>query len=104
LLYFFRRRVTDESTARADSQAILKGLHLVALTQTILDHALASTGPDFEDNIQIAGAESIFANHLITRNKRDFVTSQIAVLTPDEWLPLREVASLEAKLTSTPGS
>jgi predicted nucleic acid-binding protein len=103
LLYFFRRRVADELTARSDSQAILKGLHLVALTQTILDHALASTGPDFEDNIQIASAESISANHLITRNKRDFVTSQITVLTPDEWLPLREVASLEAKLTSTPG-
>jgi hypothetical protein len=104
LLYFFRRRVTDESTARADSQAILKGLHLVALTQRILDDAFASTGPDFEDNIQIASAESISASHLITRNKRDFVTSQIAVLTPDEWLPLSEVTSLEAKLTPAPGS
>ena len=69
LLYFFRRRVADETTARADAQAILKGLHLVGLSQTILEHALGSAGPDFEDNIQIASAESIFANHLITRNK-----------------------------------
>jgi predicted nucleic acid-binding protein len=99
LLYFFRRRVANEITARADAQAILKGLRLVELGQAILDHALASTGPDFEDNIQLASAESISVNHLITRNKKDFDASQISVLTPEEWLVLQEVATLEADLT-----
>jgi len=99
LLYFFRRRVVDEATARADGQAILKRLQLVPLSQTLLDRALASAGPDFEDNIQNASAESISANHLVTRNKKDFHTSQIPVFTPDEWLALQEVATLEAKLT-----
>lgn len=99
LLYFFRRRVVDETTARADAQAILKGLHLESLSQTILDHALASAGPDFEDNVQLASAESVSANHLITRNKKDFETSRITVLAPEEWLVLQEVATLEAKLT-----
>jgi hypothetical protein len=82
-----------------DGQAILKKLQLVPLSKTILDRALASTGPDFEDNIQLASAESISAKHLITRNKKDFHASQIPVFTPDEWLPLQEVAKLEAKLT-----
>ena len=104
LIYFFRRRVVDEATARADAQAILKGVHLVALSQTILNLAQVSVGPDFEDNIQIASAESISANHLITRNKKDFGTSQITVLSPEEWLVLPEVAALEAKLKRTPGS
>jgi predicted nucleic acid-binding protein len=99
LLYFFRRRVVDETTARADAQAILKGLRLVALSQTILEQALGSAGPDFEDNIQLASAESISANHLITRNKKDFDTSRTTVLTPEEWLVLQAVATLEAKLT-----
>jgi predicted nucleic acid-binding protein len=99
LLYFFRRRVVDEATARADAQAILKALRLEPLSQTILDRALASAGPDFEDNIQLASAESISANHLITRNKKDFDTSRIAVLAPEEWLVLQDVATLEAKLT-----
>jgi hypothetical protein len=69
------------------------------MSQTILDHALAAAGPDFEDNIQLSSAESISANHLITRNKKDFDTSNITVLTPEEWLVLQEVATLEAKLT-----
>jgi hypothetical protein len=77
----------------------LRRLRLVALSQTILDQALASAGSDFEDNIQLVSAESISANHLITRNKRDFDTSQIAVLTPEEWLVLQEVTKLEVNLT-----
>ena len=72
LVYFFRRRIVNESTARADAQAILKGLHLVSLNQTILDQAMISAGSDFEDNIQLVSAASISANHLITRNKKDF--------------------------------
>jgi hypothetical protein len=77
----------------------LKGLHLVALSQTILDYALASAGPDFEDNIQLASAESVSANHLITRNKKDFESSQTTVVTPEEWLVTPEVVTLDDRLT-----
>jgi hypothetical protein len=103
LIYFFRRRVVDETTARADAQAILKGLHLVALSQAVLDRAIIAAGPDFEDNIQLVSSESIAVNHLITRNKKDFDAATISVLNPEEWLALQEVAILEAKLTPPPG-
>ena len=99
LIYFFRRRVVDETTARSNAQAILTGLQLVALSQTVIESALTSEGTDFEDNIQLASAKSIFASHLITRNKKDFDPSHISVLTPEEWLILQEVATLEAMLT-----
>ena len=103
LLYFFRHRVVDETTARADVRAILTGLQLVPMGQTILDQALAGAGSDFEDNIQLASAESISVDHLITRNKKDFDAAKISVLNPEEWLALQEVATLEAKLTPSPG-
>ena len=103
LIYFFRRRVVDETTARADAQAILRGLDLVTLSQAILDQAIIAAGPDFEDNIQLVSAESIAVNHLITRNKKDFDASTISVLNPEEWLALQEIATLEAKLTPPPG-
>jgi len=74
------------------------------MNQTILHHALASAGPDFEDNIQLASAESISVNHLITRNIKDFDDAQIAVLKPEDWLLLQEVAMLETHLTPSPGS
>ena len=103
LIYFFRRRVVDETTARADAQAILKGLHLVPLSQAVLDRAIISASPDFEDNIQLVSAVSISANHLITRNKKDFDASTISVLNPEEWLAVQEVTTIETKLTSPPG-
>ena len=103
LIYFFRRRVVDETTARADAQAILRGLDLVTLSQAILDQAIIAAGPDFEDNIQLVSAESIAVNHLISRNKKDFDASTISVLNPEEWLALQEIATLEAKLTPPPG-
>jgi len=98
LLYFFRRRVADESVARNDVRAILKGFHLVPMNETIINVALVSAGRDFEDNIQLASAESVGANHLITRNKKDFTNTQLSVVNPEEWLAVEEVAALEAKL------
>jgi hypothetical protein len=103
LIYFFRRRVVDENTARADAQAILKGLQLVPLSPIILERALASAGSDFEDNIQIASAESISADHLITRNTKDFNRSRITVLNPEDWLAVPAIVALEGKLSSPPG-
>lgn len=98
LIYFFRHRVVDEIQARNDSQAILKNVGLVPLTQTVIDCAIASVGGDFEDNIQMVSAESIAVDYLITRNKKDFTVANVPVLTPDEWLKMPVVRSLEATL------
>lgn len=98
LLYFFRLRVTDEQQARTDAQASVKSLSLVPLTAEIIDKALASTLPDFEDNIQVVSAETISADHIVTRNKRHFQLAPVSVLTPEEWLTLDTVATIEASL------
>lgn len=84
LLYFFRLRVADERQARADAQASVKGFRLVPLTQEIIHKALGSGLPDFEDNIQLTSAETIVADHVITRNKKHFQSAQVAILTPEE--------------------
>jgi hypothetical protein len=54
--------------------------------------------PDFEDNIQLASAEAISADHVITRNKKHFQPTQISILTPEEWLAVGTVAKIEADL------
>ena len=51
LLYFIRLRVASERQARADAQASVQGFRLVPLSEEIIRKALASTLPDFEDNI-----------------------------------------------------
>jgi len=39
-------------------------------------------------------AETVAADHVITRNKRDFRSAQFSVLTPEEWLALESGAGL----------
>ena len=98
LLYFFRLRVADERQARADAQASVRGFRLVPLNEELVSKALASALPDFEDNIQLASAEAISADHVITRNKKHFQPAQISILTPEEWLAVGTVAKIEADL------
>jgi predicted nucleic acid-binding protein len=98
LLYFFRLRVTTEQQARVDAQAAVKGFTLVPLTPDIIDKAMASPLPDFEDNIQLISAETIAADHIVTRNKKHFQPAPLSVLTPEEWLTLDAVATIEASL------
>jgi predicted nucleic acid-binding protein len=101
LLYFFRLRVVEERQARTDAQDTVKEFRIVPLTQEIIADALASTLPDFEDNIQLRSAESIAVAYLITRNKKHFQPAQIPVLTPEEWLALEVVTRIETDLEST---
>jgi predicted nucleic acid-binding protein len=98
LLYFFRLRVVNEGQARTDAQASVKEFRLVPLTQEIIDKALASGLPDFEDNVQITSAETISTDHLITRNKKHFESAPISILTPEEWLALETVAGIKVDL------
>ncbi len=100
LLYFFRLRVAEEQQARRDAQAAVKGFNLVPLTPEIINKAIASALPDFEDNIQLVSAEAMSADHVVTRNKKHFQPTPVSVLNPEEWLALDAVAELEAKLQS----
>ena len=99
LLYFFRLRVFPEAQARMDAQTAVRGFHLVPLTEEVLAKAAASTLPDFEDNIQLASAESVGAEYLITRNIKDFQPSPLPVLTPEAWLALESVTTLSVGQT-----
>ena len=56
------------------------------LTDDIISNGLASNFPDFEDSLQYFCALKENCDILITRNSKDFKTSTIPVLTPDEYL------------------
>jgi hypothetical protein len=75
-----------------------RGFRLVPLNEELISNALTSALPDFEDNIQLASAEAISVDHVITRNKKHFQPVQISVLTPEEYLALGTVTKIEANL------
>lgn len=93
-LYYILRKLTGP----AEAMAVLGKLKLLVRVSSVTDAeikaALSSNFKDFEDGIQHFAAKAegnIIA--IITRNKVDYSTSEIPVLSPDEFLAKREPAS-----------
>lgn len=84
-MYIMRKQLTPEQV-----EMIFCKLSLIFkfadFTQTILKKASSIQWKDFEDAVQNATAENIYADYIITRNKKDFADSQVKALLPAEFL------------------
>ena len=59
---------------------------VAAVDEKVIDLSLASDFKDFEDAVQCYSAINAKVDSLITRNKRDYVTDILPILTPEEFL------------------
>jgi predicted nucleic acid-binding protein len=82
------RKARDLPTARL-ALVLLRGVFAsVAPDQRILNQAIDSDIPDFEDAIQLFSAVHAGADYLLTRNVGDFPAGILPILTPEEFLAL----------------
>ena len=93
-LYYILRKLKGH----ADALALLGQLKLLvqvsAVSESEIQSALSSQFKDFEDAIQHFSAKSEGGvSAIVTRNKADYSASEIAVLSPEEYLAKREPAS-----------
>src|SRR5262245_36460707 len=85
-LYYIVRKLQDRKTAEAFVDDILKDFEIASLTKSILKQARTFASKDFEDSIQYFSAIQEGCEVLITRNKKDFPTLGLQILTPAEFL------------------
>lgn len=75
---------------RANRYSLLKEIRsvvsIVNVDETIIDMALKSDSPDFEDTVQYYSAVNGGADFIITRNIKDYKQSTIPVLTAEQFL------------------
>jgi len=64
---------------------------VAAVNEKVIDLSLASDFRDFEDAVQYYSAVSMKADCLITRNKIDYIASDLSILTPEEFLAATSV-------------
>ncbi len=87
LFYLLRKE-----SGGAEAIAILRTLRLVTrvltVNEKIIDLALASTFTDFEDAIQYFAAAEWNLEAIVTRNRRDYKASKIAIVSAEECLEL----------------
>lgn len=88
LVYVMRKELDPETI-----EEVYRKLELIfqftELSSKDLDKAVAMKWNDFEDALQIAAAERMNADYIITRNVRDFLHSRVMALTPAEYLARR---------------
>ena len=85
LVYVMRRELDPQAVEDVQHKLALI-FRFADLTAAHITRAVEMKWDDFEDAVQAATAERIHADHIITRNVRDFKQSRIVAFTPAEFL------------------
>lgn len=85
-VYYLLSRFEDKEQVKEKIRKFKLIAQTSDLTDKIIDKGLISKFNDFEDALQYYCAVKMDCKILITRNGKDFKESEIAVLTPDEYL------------------
>lgn len=75
----------EEKKLREILYSLLDLIQIIPVDTDIIKKGLRSKHKDFEDALQILCASSVEKmDFIVTRNLKDFVNSEIQVLSPDE--------------------
>ena len=87
---FYMLRKTGKSSAEVyqDLDDIIGVFNVAPVFETTVSTALALRWNDFEDAVQFITAKECEVDYIITRNKADYITSEISCMTPAEFIAL----------------
>ncbi len=88
IFYIVTKRTHNKQIARQAIDSTLKLVDICPVTKATVVSAHMKNARDFEDALVAACGESIHADAIITRNKKDFDEFAIPSLSPDELLEL----------------
>lgn len=84
--YYILRKLGPHKKVTAKLNQLSKYVDIIGLSKIAVKNALESEFTDFEDALQHYAALSENATVIITRNIKDYKHSELAVLTPDQYL------------------
>lgn len=82
--FFLVSKARDRKVAWEALRKLRILFKITKVNQDIVDKAMASGFTDFEDAIQYYSALSQKADYLVTRNKKDYISGKLAIVTPKE--------------------
>jgi predicted nucleic acid-binding protein len=89
-VYYVLQRFSAKETAMASIRKIRTFMGIVDMNQRIVDRAINSSFPDFEDALQIYSAENAVMDIIVTRNILHLKDSNLSVMKPLEAISLLE--------------
>jgi predicted nucleic acid-binding protein len=84
--YYILRKIATHAKIVEKLKTLSSFIDFVPVTKQVVLEALHSSFKDFEDAIQNAAATTGGISILITRNTKDYRTSGLSVMTPEEYL------------------
>ncbi len=90
IFYLTSREVGGEDVMR-HIQKLMNLYEIAPVTRSVLDAALTSNSPDFEDAVLAEAAHQAGAQAIITRNLKDFAKSPVRAYTPRQWMAMDSV-------------
>lgn len=90
--FYIISKLRDKKKAWSALKKIRLLFGVSKITENIIDLALASDFSDFEDAVQYYTALEQKVDYLITRNKKDYVTTQIPAATPQEFIAVTKLS------------
>ena len=90
-LAYLAGKTVGKQQATKQIRQLLSLFEVAPVTRAVLDRALASKAPDFEDAVLAEAALQAGAQAIITRNPRDFAHSPVRAHTPGQWLAMHSL-------------
>lgn len=84
--FFMEKAKMPHSLLRRKLSGFCEICKLSPVDENIVRQALTSSFTDFEDALQYYSALAVEAEVIITRNGKDFASSNLPIMTADEWL------------------
>ena len=86
-LYYILRKYASHNKVISNLRALSELIEVLNVDESIIKRALTSNFKDFEDAIQCYGAQdNSLIEAIITRNLKDYKTSELPVMTPGTFI------------------
>ena len=92
-IYYLLRGEDSDAVASGYVQKVMNILELIPIESDHFDKAMNSDFNDKEDAVNYFAALSANCEAIVTRNVRDFKNAEIPVMTPEEFMALRDSTS-----------
>ena len=90
-IFYLASREIGSKEAMRQIQKLMNLYEVAPVTRSVLDAAITSNSPDFENAVLAEAAHQAGAQAIITRNLKDFAGSPVRAYTPRQWLAMGSV-------------
>jgi predicted nucleic acid-binding protein len=87
-IFFLAKSYLGKKPTKEALKALLRVFRPATVTDNDIFYALTLDWDDFEDSVQFAVAYSFSADYIVTRNVKDYSSSSIPALTPEQFMQL----------------